>query len=74
MTKEEFIKKLTENNIDINMVSFNDDLADGYCIRQNHLRWEVLVRERGVESEIVGYSTESDALIYLYNLLIGLYG
>lgn len=47
MTKNEFIEILKANKIDPNMVSFNDDAREGYCVRKNYFGWETLVRERG---------------------------
>ena len=74
MTRNEFIEILKANKIDPNMVSFNDDTREGHCVRKNHLRWEVLVRERGKEYDAIGYPSESDALISLCEKLLKLYG
>ncbi len=74
MTRLEFLDLLTKNGIDTSIVSFNDSTKDGYCIRKNHYRWEVLNRERGIEYEVMGYPSESDALICLFNRLIIIYG
>lgn len=74
MTRDEFVSKLKENSIDPNIVSFNDDTKEGYCIRKNYFRWETLVRERGKEYDIIGYPSESDALNKMYLELLKLYG
>ena len=74
MTRDEFVSKLKENSIDPDIVSFNDDTKEGYCIRKNHFRWETLVRERGKEYDIMGYPSESDALNKMYSELLRLYG
>lgn len=62
MTKDEFVAILKKNEIDPNIVSFNDNTKEGYCIRKNHFRWETLVRERGKEYDVIGHPSESDAL------------
>lgn len=73
MTREEFFKLLEANNINPNMVSFNDNTSEGYCIRKNCYRWETLVRERGKEYDILGYPSESDALKKMSENLIRIY-
>lgn len=62
MDRKEFAKFLTDNNIDPTIVSFNDPLHEGYGIRRNGLRWEIFIRERGVEYNVRGFPSESDAL------------
>ena len=49
MTKQEFISELKNNNINMSIVHFGDSHVDGYCIRKNYYRWEVIFQERGVE-------------------------
>ena len=73
MTKNEFIGLLKTYNISENIVVFDDPLKDGYCVRKNYYRWEVLFRERGKEYDCVGFPSENDALQYLWNKLYGLY-
>lgn len=73
MTKEEFIVALRQRGIDETIVSFDGDYRDGYCMRKNHYRWEVFVRERGKEYDTVGFPSEDDALQYLYNELCRIY-
>lgn len=73
MTKKQFLVLLEENNIDENLVVFDDTIKEGYCVRKNYFRWEVFFRERGKEYESVGFPSESDALEYLYNKLYSIY-
>lgn len=74
MTKTEFLELLEKNNININLVVFDDSIKDGYCIRKNYFRWEVFFRERGNEFECIGFPSESDALQYLFDKLSRIYG
>lgn len=74
MTRTEFIALLKINRINENLVVFDDNISDGYCVRNNHLRWEVFFRERGKEYDSVGFPSEDNALQYLYNKLLRLYG
>ena len=48
MTRQEFVDQLIENGInpDIVLFDFDSNVRDGYCIRKNYFRWEVLERER----------------------------
>ena len=69
MTRKEFSELLKSNNINDNLVVFDDLLKDGYCIRKNYYRWEVFFRERGKEYDCVGFSSESDALQHLFDKL-----
>lgn len=74
MTKNEFLVLLKENNIDENIVVFDDLIKDGYCIRKNYHRWEILFRERGKEYDLIGFPSESDALTALFERLVKLKG
>ena len=65
MTKEEFFKVIESKSISSNLVHFENSVADGYYIVQNHHRFEVFYRERGKDYDCVGFPSESDALIYL---------
>ena len=69
MTHNEFITLLNQNNIDSNIVHFENSVADGYYVLKNYCRWEVLYRERGKDYDCVGFPSESDALKYLLNKL-----
>lgn len=73
MTKNKFLELLKEQKIDENLVVFDNSIQDGYCVRKNYFRWEVFFRERGREYEVVGFPSESDALVYLYEKLCNIY-
>ena len=70
MTYNEFVDLLRENNVDTNIVHFENSVADGYYVLKNYHRWEVFYRERGKDYDCVGFPSESDALIYLSERLI----
>ena len=55
------------------VVVLDDSHRDGYFVRRNGLGWEVLVRERGTESDVMGFPTEGDALRYLADMLVRIY-
>ncbi len=73
MTRNEFVRFLKKNNIDPTIVSFDDSMSEGYCIRKNHFFWETLYRERGKEYEVIGYPSESDAMIKMAEYLLSVY-
>lgn len=73
MTKTDFLENLKKHNIDSNLVVFDDSVKEGYCVRKNHFRWEVFFRERGKEYDCIGFSSESDALQYLFDKLYSIY-
>ncbi len=56
------------------MVTFDSFVAEGYCLRKNHFRWETLFRERDTEYDLMGFPSESDALEYLLKELKKYYG
>ena len=66
MTYNEFVNLLRENNVDTNIVHFENSVADGYYVLKNYHRWEVFYRERGKDCDCVGFPSESDALEYLF--------
>lgn len=74
MTRLQFVQLLKKQNIDETLVSFGPVYQDGYCVRKNHLRWEVFVKERGREFDLVGFPSESSALQSLYENLVRIYG
>lgn len=74
MNREKFMSLLQENGIDPNIVSFDSSVNDGYNIRKNRIRWETFVRDRGKEYNCIGFPSESDALEYMLEKLIELYG
>lgn len=69
MEKAEFLELLRSKGIDESRVVLDDSWRDGYCVRKNGLRWEVSVRERGVETDAMGFPSERDALQYLAEML-----
>lgn len=73
MNREEFIETLNKNGIDSNIVSFDDGFAEGHCVRKNYFRWEVFIRERGQEYDVIGFPSESDALTYLLEEILRFY-
>lgn len=74
MTRQYFIQLLREHNINEDFVSFGPIFQDGYCIEKKHISWEVFVLERGVKYDLMGFPSESDALQYLYGILLRVYG
>ncbi len=73
MTKTELLDKLNKENISTDIVSFDDPIKDGLCLRKVYYRWEVFYRERGQEYNVIGFPSESDALQYMYEKLLSLY-
>lgn len=73
MTKVEFLELLKRYNIKEDVVVFDDPIKDGYCVRKNHLRWELFFRERGKEYDCIGFPSESNALQYLWDMLRKIY-
>ena len=73
MTKVEFLELLKRYNIKEDVVVFDDPIKDGYCVRKNHLRWELFFRERGKEYDCIGFPSESNALQYLWDMLRTIY-
>lgn len=74
MTKTDFLELLKQNNINANLVVFDNPIREGYCVRKNYFRWEVFFRERGKEYDCIGFPSESDALQYLFDKLFIIYG
>ena len=74
MNRDEFLHLLDQHKIDRNMVTFDSFVAEGYCLRKNHFRWETLYRERDTDYELMGFPSESNALESLLTKLIQLYG
>ena len=70
MTKTEFLALCISNNIPGDLVHFDNSVEDGYYVLKNYHRWEVFSRERGSDSECMGFPTENDALVYLSERLI----
>lgn len=74
MNREAFWDELSRNGISSTIVALEPDIKDGYCIRKNRSCWEVFVQERGVAYDVIGFPSESNALQYLLELLIDIYG
>lgn len=74
MDKNDFLKQLEENGISPAIVSFDSSIHEGYNIRKNRVRWEIFLRERGREYNCMGFPSESDALQYMLEILVKLYG
>lgn len=70
MTRIEFLELCESKNISTNLIHFENSVADGYYVLKNYHRWEVFYRERGKDYDCVGFSSESDALIYLADKLM----
>ena len=75
MTRQEFVDQLIENGInpDIVLFDFDNPVRDGPRPRKIYFRWEALARERGTEFCCKDFPSESDALTYLFNKLLGMY-
>ena len=73
MTRMEFLQALRENDIDETMVSFGPVFREGHCVRKVWFRWEVFIRERGKDYDVMGFPSESDALQYLFEELHSIY-
>lgn len=70
MDKTEFLHILTKNNIDVNLISFEDSTRDdAFCIRKYYGIWEVYYRERGKEFDPKKFQSESEVLLYLLKKL-----
>ena len=75
MSKQEFLKKLVENGIDLDNICFNDGAKDDvFCVRENYNRVEVFYRERGNEYDLRNFSTLSQALEYLLSKILKMTG
>ena len=70
MSRSEFFTLLRQEGIDPNQVAFNDSISNGYNIRQNCKRWEAFYREKGREYHCVDFGSESDALQFMYRMLV----
>jgi hypothetical protein len=73
MTRSEFISALDKEHIPLDDICFDWEYRDGViCIRENYGTWEVFIRDRGQEFGMHKYSSESDALEYLYHCVSGI--
>ena len=64
MTKAEFLDFLNRHSV-TTAVYFENTAADGYFVLKNKFRWEISLRERGVELDCMGFPSPEDALAYL---------
>ena len=62
MTRKEFLAELAARGADPNAVVFDDPVSDGYVLRKSYFRWEVGFRERGTETNLVGFPSEQCAM------------
>jgi hypothetical protein len=75
MNKHEFLKCLSENNISLENICFNDGFKDDvFCVRESYTYVEVFYRERGKEYDMQKFSTMSQALDYLLNKILKMTG
>lgn len=75
MNKQDFLKSLSQNNIGLENICFNDEVKDDvFCVRENYTCVEVFYRERGKEYDLQKFSTLSQALEYLLNKILKMTG
>ncbi|MEG1886915.1 MAG: hypothetical protein RR177_02210 [Oscillospiraceae bacterium] len=75
MNKQDFFKSLSENNIDLENICFNDGVKDDvFCVRENYTCVEVFYRERGKEYDLQKFLSLSQALEYLLNKILKMTG
>lgn len=75
MNKQEFLIKLSENDISLDNICFNDGVKDDvFCVRENYNRFEVFYRERGKEYDAKSFLTLSEALEYLLDKILKMTG
>jgi len=70
MTRAEFLELCRNSNISVNVIHFENSVADGYYVLKNYHRWEVFYRERGKDYDCIGFPSENDALNYLADKLV----
>ena len=70
MSRSEFFSLLRQEGIDPNTVAFDSTISSGYNIRKNSSQWEAFYRVRGKEYDRVGFYCESDALQFMYLMLV----
>lgn len=70
MSRSEFISLLRKEGIDPDVVAFDSTISTGYNIRKSSSRWEAFYRIRGKEYDRIGFRTESDALQFMYQMLV----
>lgn len=70
MSRSEFFSLLRQEGIDPDTVAFDSNISTGYNIRKNSSRWEAFYRVRGKEYDRIGFRSESDALQFMYGMLV----
>jgi len=70
MSRREFFDLLKQEGIDPETVAFDSSISSGYNIRKNSSRWEAFYRMKGKEYDCVGFYRESDALQFMYRMLV----
>jgi len=70
MSRSEFISLLRKEGIDPDVVAFDSTISTGYNIRKSSSHWEAFYRIRGKEYDRIGFRTESDALQFMYQMLV----
>ena len=73
MDRNEFWEYLRQNQIDPEMVSFDNSIAEGDIIQKKGPYWVISYKERGIEFNLHAFLTESEALEYELNRLVEYY-
>lgn len=74
MNKQIFYMVLKENQISPNIVHFGGQKEGAFCIKKRHEKWETFYFERGNIFDVVIHSTEDEAMTYLLNYILKMYG
>ncbi len=64
-TRQVFPTHMTTEHTDATAIGFDDGFHEGWNLRKQAFGWEIFIRERGVESDSLGFPYEFDALYYL---------
>ncbi len=70
MSRSEFFNLLQQEGIDPNLVAFNDSISAGYNIRKSSEGWKAFYRDKGREYHSVDFDSESEALQFMYRMLV----
>ncbi len=70
MSRSEFFNLLKKEGIDPDTVAFDSSISSGYNIRKSSSCWEAFYRVKGKEYDRVGFYCESDALQFMYLMLV----
>lgn len=71
MTRDEFLGAVRSNNIRPDAFELDGQGNERYVLADRHGRWDVYYGERGLETRVRHFSTESAALEYLLGTLQG---